>query len=172
MVSNGLHLPVASTFSLINTLTTTVHLNQSYAVFFHYQFTLWSTNQDFTCKLIVNGVDTGSMVHSGKQRHKTPTRFWMANLNSGLYTFEIHYKSSVAIDIPATYDWQGAVLQVMWFKDSHAVSDGINCYPASPPTNTYNNWGPIKDLGAILKLPNNRAILHGNLSAVHRDVLS
>jgi len=52
----------------------------------------------------------------------------MANLNAGLYTLEVHYKSPVPINNPANRDWQGAVLQVMWFKDAHAVSDGINCY--------------------------------------------
>ena len=55
----------------------------------------------------------------------------MANLNAGLYTIEIHYISPVAINTGATWDWQGAVLQVMWFKDARAVSDGINCYPVS-----------------------------------------
>jgi len=73
--------------------------------------------------------------------------------------FEIHYKSPVAIITPANWDWQGAVLQVMWFKDARAVSDGINCYPVSTPTNNYNNWGPIRDLEVILQLPNDRAIL-------------
>ena len=47
----------------------------------------------------------------------------------------------------------------MWFKDACAVSDGINCYPVSTPTNNYNNWGPIRDLEVILQLPNDRAIL-------------
>ena len=47
----------------------------------------------------------------------------------------------------------------MWFTDVRAVSDGINCYPVSTPTNNYNNWGPIRDLEVILQLPNNRAIL-------------
>ena len=70
----------------------------------------------------------------------------MANLNAGLYTFEIHYKSPVAINCPVHWDWQGAALQVMWFKDACAVSDGINCYPVSTSTNIYNNWGPIRDL--------------------------
>jgi len=80
----------------------------------------------------------------------------MANLNAGLYTFEIHYKSPVFIN---TWDRQGAVLEVMWFKDARVVSDWINCYPVSTPTNNYNNWGPIRDLEVILQLPNDRAIL-------------
>ena len=75
----------------------------------------------------------------------------------------IHLKYTInlylAINNPVSNDWQGAVLQVMWFKDARAVSDGINCYPVSTPTNNYNNWGPIRDLEVILQLPNDRAIL-------------
>ena len=51
----------------------------------------------------------------------------MANLNAGIYTIEIHYKSLVAINTPAPCDWQGAVLQVMWFKDTSAVLDSCVC---------------------------------------------
>ena len=83
----------------------------------------------------------------------------MANLNTGYYTFEIHYKSAVASNTHLTTDWQTAVLQVMWFEDARVVSDGIKCYPTSTATNNYNNWGPINDLQVILQLPNNRAIL-------------
>ena len=80
------------------------------------------------------------LVHTGKQRHITPTGFWMANLNAGHYSFEIQYKSHVDVKALATWDWQGAVLQVMWFEDAHVVSDGIKCYPTSSATNNYNNW--------------------------------
>ena len=83
----------------------------------------------------------------------------MANLNAGHYTIEIHYKSPVAISVGGNWDWQTAVLQVMWFEDTCVVSDGIKCYPTSTATNNYNNWGPINDLQVILQLPNNRAIL-------------
>jgi len=159
VVSNGLHLPPTNTFSPITTLTTTIHLDQSYSIFLHYQFTFYTGNNDFFCKLIVNGADVGSLIHTGKQGHKNPTGFWMDNLNAGLYTFKIHYKSQVAVNTEAEWDWQGAVLQVMWFKDARAVSDGINCYPVSTPINNYNNWGPIRDLEIILQLPNDRAIL-------------
>ena len=159
VVSNGLHLPVSNTFSPINTLTTTVHLDKPYSVFVHYQFTLLFTNQDFYSKLLVNDNNAGSLIHSGKQKHKNPTGFWMANLNAGHYTIQIHYKSPKAINVGANWDWQTAVLQVMWFEDAHVVSDGIKCYPTSTATNNYNNWGPINDLQVILQLPNNRAIL-------------
>ena len=82
----------------------------------------------------------------------------MANLNPGYYTFEVHYKSPVAINL-ASADWQTAVLQVMWFEDAYAESDGIKCYPAPTTANAYNNWGPIRDVEAILHLPNDGAVL-------------
>ena len=159
VVSNELKLPAVSTFSPISILTTTVHLEKPYSVFVHYQFTFGADNQDFYSKLLVNDNNAGSLVHSGKQAHKTATGFWMANLNAGYYTFEVHYKSPVAIHITVAANWQTAVLQVMWFEDARVVSDGIKCYPTSTATNNYNNWGPINDLQVILQLPNNRSIL-------------
>ena len=33
--------------------------------------------------------------------------------------------------MPASHDWQTAILQVMWFEDAYAVSDGIKCYPTT-----------------------------------------
>ena len=159
VVSDGLKLPASSTFSPINTLTTTVHLDKPYSVFVHYQVTFKTNNQDFYCKLLVNDRNAGSLIHSGKQTHKSPVGFWMVNLNAGYYTFEIHYKSPVAINVGANWDWQTAVLQVMWFEDARVVSDGIKCYPTSTATNNYNNWGPINDLQVTLQLPNDRAIL-------------
>ena len=160
VVSNELNLPASNTFfSPVNVLTTTVNLTKPHAVFVHYQFTIATPNQDFYSKLLVNDNNAGSLVHSGKQTHKTATGFWMANLNDGYYTFEVHYKSPVAIHTIAAENWQTAVLQVMWFEDARVVSDGIKCYPTSTATNNYNNWGPINDLQVILQLPNNRAIL-------------
>ena len=47
----------------------------------------------------------------------------------------------------------------MSFEDAYAVSDGIKCYPTSTTINTYNNWGLIRDVEAILHLPNNRAAI-------------
>ena len=159
VVSIGLNLPATNTFLPVNVLTTTVHLTKQYSVFVHYQFGLEALNQDLYSKLLVNDNNAGSLVHTGEQKHTTPTGFWMANLNAGHYNFEIHYKSRVAVTALATRDWQGAVLQVMWFEDARVVSDGIKCYPTSTAANNYNNWGPINDLQAILQLPNNRAIL-------------
>ena len=54
--------------------------------------------------------------------------------------------------MPASLDWQTAVLQVMWFEDTRVVFDGIKYYPTSTATNNYNNWGPINDLQVILQL--------------------
>ena len=159
IVCNELKLPATNKFSPVNVLTTTVHLTKPSSVFVHYQFTFVSLNQDFYSKLLVNDNNAGSLVHSGKQWHKTATGFWMANLNDGYYTFEVHYKSSLAIHTRVTQNWQTAVLQVMWFEDARVVSDGIKCYPTSTATNSYNNWGPINNLQVILQLPNNRAIL-------------
>ena len=159
VVSDGLKLPASSTFSPINTLNTTVNLDKPYSVFVHYQFTIRTDNYDFYSKLLVNDRNAGSLIHSGKQHHKNPTGFWMANLNAGKYKFELHYKSPAPINEDADWDWQGAVLQVMWFEDARAVSDGIKCYPTSTATNNYNNWGPINDLQLTLQLPNDRAIL-------------
>ena len=159
VVSDGLTLPARSTFSPINTLTTTVHLDKPYSVFVHYQFSWYLSNTDLYSKLLVNDRNAGSLIHSGKQVHKNPIGFWMANLNAGYYTFEIHYKSPKDINEHANYDWQTAVLQVMWFEDARVVSDGIKCYPTSIATNNYNNWGPINDLQVTLQLPNDRAIL-------------
>ena len=159
VVSNGLQLQATNTFSPVNVLTTTVHLTKQYSVFVHYQFTLLTSGYDFYSKLLVNDNNAGSLVHSGKQQHKNPIGFWMANLNAGHYNFEIYYKSPVAVNVPANWDWQTAILQVMWFEDARVVSDGIKCYPTSTATNNYNNWGPINDLQVILQLPNNRAIL-------------
>ena len=156
--SNGLTLPATSTFKPITTLTTNIHIDKPYSVFVHYQITM-GIGKDFYSKLLINYSNAGSLVHSGNQHFKTATGFYMANLNPGYYTFEVHYKSPVAINMAAGWDWQTAVLQIMWFEDAYAVSDGIKCYPTPTTTNTYNNWGPIRDVEAILHLPNDRAVL-------------
>ena len=76
VVSDGLKLPASNTFSPINTLTTTVHLDKSYSVFVHYQITWKALSQDFYSKLLVNDINAGSLIHSGKQQHKTATGFF------------------------------------------------------------------------------------------------
>ena len=59
----------------------------------------------------------------------------------------------------AGLDWQTAILQVMWFEDAFALSDGIKCHPTPTTTNAYNNWGPIRDVEGILQLPGDRTVL-------------
>ena len=157
--SNGLTLPATTTFKPITTLTTNIHIDKPYTVFVHYQITMHSANKDFYSKLLMNHGNAGSLVHSGNQRYKTATGFYMANLNPGHYKFEVRYKSPVAINMPASADWQTAILQVMWFENAFAVFDGIKCYPTPITTNTYNNWGPIRDVETILYLPSARAVL-------------
>ena len=157
--SNGLTLPATNTFQPITTLTTNIHIDKPYTVFVHYQITMQTSNTDFYSKLLINYSNAGSLVHSGNQYYKTATGFYMAKLNPGRYSFEVHYKSPVAINMPASWDWQTAILQVMWFEDAFAVSDGIKCYPTPPATNSYNNWGPIRDLETILHLPSTRVVL-------------
>jgi len=62
----------------------------------------------------------------------------MANLNPGYYSIEIHYKSPVDIKMPIEWDWQTAVLQVVWAEDANVVSDSIKCGICAA-TNAYNN---------------------------------
>ena len=158
--SDGLTLPATSgTFQPIGELTTKVHLTKSYTVFVHYQVSISSSRTDFWSKLQVNHFNAGSLVHSGNQYFKTAAGFWMGNLNPGYYTFEVHYKSSSSISMSASWDYQTAVINVMWFEDSYAVSDNIKCYPSPTTLNTYNNLGPINDVEAILKLPSSRVVL-------------
>ena len=160
VVCNGLNLPATtSTFKPIPSLTTTIHLvDKCYAVFVHYQITFGSANKDFYSKLLINYANAGSLVHSGNQLYKTATGFYMANLNPGYYTIEVHYKSPVAINMAANLDWQTAILQVVWAEDAHVVSDNIKC-DGCTALNTYDNWGSIKDTEAALHLPSARAIL-------------
>ena len=158
-VSDGLKLSATNTFKPINTLTTNIHLDKSYAVFVHYQITMGTGQNDFYSSLQINYANAGSLVHSGKQHFKTATGFYMANLNPGYYTIEVHYKSPVAIKMPSSYDWQTAILQVVWAEDAYVASDGIKCYPKPITTNAYNNWGPLHDTEVVLNLPNNRAML-------------
>ena len=158
-VSNGLYLPATTTFMPIATLTTKIHLvDKTYAAFIHYQMTFFGENADFQGKLLINNINAGSLVHSGNQHFKTATGFYMANLNPGDYTIEVYYKSPVAINMASEWDWQTAILQVVWAEDAYAVSDSIKC-DSCAATNAFNNWGPIRNTEAVLHLPSDRAIL-------------
>ena len=157
--SNGLTLPATTTFKPITTLTTNIHIDKPYTVFVHYQITMGTLNKDFYSKLLINYANAGSLVHIGNQQYKTATGLYMAKLNPGRYTFEVHYKSPLAVNMPASWDWQTAILQVMWFEDAFAVSDGIKCYSTPTTTNAYNNWGPIRNVEGVLQLPSTRAVI-------------
>jgi len=154
----GLHLSATDTYEPVTCLTTTIHIDKQFSVFIHYQITMYTSNKNFYSKLLINYDNAGSLVHIN-QYFKTPTGFYMANLNPGYYTIEVHYKSPVAITVEASWDWQTAVLQVMWFDDAHTVSDSIMCYPKTTTTNNYNNMGPIKDVEVTLQIPSDRAIM-------------
>ena len=156
---NGLRLPATNTYQPISTLTTTIHLTKPYTAFVHYQVTLGSTNTAFYSKLLINYANAGSVVHVGNHHYKTATGFYMGLLNPGYYTLEVHYRSAVSIDMLAEWDWQTAVLQVIWAEDAKVVSSGIKCLPTPPATNIYNNFGPIRDLQAVLHIPSDRVVL-------------
>ena len=83
----------------------------------------------------------------------------MGNLNPGCYTFEVHYNTSSSILLPVSWGYQTAVINVMWFEDSYAVSDNIKCYPSPTTLNTYDNLGPINDVETILQLSSSRVVL-------------
>ena len=160
VISDGLNLPVTNTFKCIPSLSTTVRIvDKFHAVFVHYQITMSTGKNDFYSKLLINYANAGSLVHSGNQTYKTATGFYMANLNPGYYTIEVHYKSPVAINMPASWDWQTAILQVVWAQDASVASDSIKCFPSPTTTNTNDNWGPIRGVEAVLYLPSDRAML-------------
>jgi len=157
--SNGLYLPATSTYQPISTLNTTIQLTRSYTAFIHYQVTLQSSNTAFFTKLLINYANVGSVVHTGNNNFKTAAGFYVAHLNPGYYTFQVHYKSAVEINMPAELDWQAAVLQVIWMEDAKAVSNGIQCLPTPPSTNTYNNLNPLEDLQTVISIPSDRVVL-------------
>ena len=74
----------------------------------------------------------------------------MAKLNPGHYRFEVHYKSTVAINMPASADWRTTVATT---SDVRSLKMLMLCLMVSnvtlyqpTTTNTYNNWGPIRDV--------------------------
>ena len=171
--SDGLHLPSTSIFKPIAALTIQLHLTSSYSVFVNYQITV-DGSAHFWTKLQISRDDdddgltnAGSLVHYGNQAYKTATGYWMDNLEPGHYTFEVHYQSSSSISVETDKDYQTAILQVMWFADAHAVSDGVRCYPRPYPLNTYNVFSPIKDLKVNLLVPSGgRVVLAGYQLAI------
>ena len=168
-VSDGINLKATSTFLPVHALTTIVHISKPSSIFVHYGITFHSGGKDFYSKLQVNYYNAGSLVHIGNQLYKTATGLWMAFLNPGVYTLEIHYKSPVNINMGKS-DWQTAVLQAFWAEDARTISDGIKCYPTPVTTNSYNIWAPLQDLNLLLHLKSPRVVLSAyQLSA---DMLS
>ena len=155
-ISNGLSLPATTTFQPITNLTCKIHLDKSCSVFVHYQMNMQTANSYVYTKLMMNTYHAGSLVHSGLNTYKSATGFYMAKLGPGDYTFQVQYQSPVAINMAADWDWQTAILQVMWFEDADVRFDGIKC-PAT--ANAYDNWGSIKDVEVILDVPNDRAVI-------------
>ena len=170
--SDGLHLPSTSVFKPIAPLTIQLHLTSSYSVFVNYQITV-DSSAHFWSKLQISHDDdgltnAGSLVHYGNQAYKTATGYWMDNIQPGHYIFEVHYKSSSSISVAADKDYQTAILQVMWFADAHAVSDGVRCYPRPYALNTYNVFSPIKNLKLNLLMPSSgRVVLACYQLAIH-----
>ena len=142
-------------------------------MFVNYQITVDSSGH-FWSKLQISHDDdgltnAGSLIYYGNQAYKIATGYWMNNLQPGHYTFEVHYKSSSSISVAADTDYQTAILQVMWFANVHAVSDGVRCYPRPHPLNKYYNvLSPIKDLKLNLFVPSSgRVVLAGYQLAIH-----
>lgn len=93
----------------------------------------------------MNSFSTGSLVHIGsQQQYKTATGYWATNINPGYYTFEVFCKSSRAISMSASKDYQTAVMNLIWFDGMHAASDGIKCH-TNPYPNAYYLLSPIKN---------------------------
>ena len=164
--SDGLYLSSTSIFKPIDPLTISLHFTSSFSVFVNYQITVGSTTQFWTKLQITRNDDgltnAGSLVRYYTQNSKTATGYWMDNLEPGHYTFEVHYKSTSSISMSVGIDYQAAILQVMWFADAHAVSDGVKCYPTPYPINTYSVFSPIKDLKVNLLVPSSgRVVIAG-----------
>ena len=164
--SDGLHLPGTSIFKPIDALTLSLSFTSKVSIFVNYQITVSSTAQFWTKLQITHNDDgltnAGSLVRYYTQSYKTPTGYWMDNLEPGHYTFEVHYKSTSSISMSTSTDYQAAILQVMWFTGVHAVSDGVKCYPTPHPINRYDVLSPIKDLKVNLLVPySGRVVIAG-----------
>ena len=144
--SNGLYLAANNDFQPIGDLTIKLTLSKPAAFFIHYQVTVDSgtTNADFWTKLRVNYINAGALVHSGNQQYKTATGYWMGNLDPGYYTFQVYYKSPVSVSMSSSSEFHTAVVNVMWFENTKAHSDGVNCEFVLNEFHYNNN--PVKDL--------------------------
>ena len=64
------------------------------------------------------------------------------------------------VSMSSSWDYQTAVINVMWFEYSYEVSDNIKCYPSPTTLNDYDNYGPMNDLEAIIQLPS-KCVVNG-----------
>ena len=79
--------------------------------------------------------------------------------NPGYYTFKILYTGTAYV--PAGLEWQAAKMDVMWFEHSttDVLSDNIKCYPSPTTSNNFDNWGPVSNIGVVVRLPKNGPML-------------
>ena len=154
-----LKLASTSSFQPINALINTVYISKPSSVFVNYQLTINKTSI-FQTKLRIDNFDVGSIVRMSTQLYKTMTGYWMGYLNPGYYTFKILYTGS-AVYVPASFEWQAAKMDVMWFEQAttDVLSDNIKCYPTPTTSNNYDNWGPIANIAVIVKLPTDGPML-------------
>jgi len=154
-----LRLPSTSSYLPIQALTTTVMISRPASVFVSYQITI-NSSSTFQTKLQIDNFDVGSIVLTHVVPFKTMTGYWMGHLGPGEYTFRVLHAGS-AVYVPKGVQWQTAKLQVMWFEldTTDVLSDNVKCYPTPITSNNYDNWGPVTNLGIIIQLPSNRALL-------------
>ena len=161
--SDGIYLTATSTFIPIGALTLCLHFTTTVTVFVNYHITVDSTTYFVTKLQIARDNDgltnAGSIVRYYNQNYKTVTGYYMENLEPGRYTFEVHYTSTSTISMQSSWDYQAAILQVMWFTGVHAVSDGVTCYPTHYSINRYGVHCPIKDLKVTLLMPYNGVMI-------------
>ena len=158
--NDELRLPYAGSYLPIQALTTTIHISTSASVFVHYQLAI-NTTSTFQTKLRIDNFDAGSIVLTYVVPFKTMTGFWMGHLGPGEYTFKVLYAGGSAVYVPKGAQWQTAKLQVTWFEldTTDVLTDNIKCYPTPITANNYDNWGPVTDLGVVIQLPSDRALL-------------
>ena len=101
--SDGLHLPSTSIFKPIDALTLSLSFTSKVSIFVNYQITVSSSAQFWTKLQITRDddglINAGSIVHYYTQSYKTPTGYWMDNLEPGHCTFEVQYKCTSSISM-------------------------------------------------------------------------
>lgn len=164
----GLYLSSTSTFKPIGALSTRIHVTESATLFIHYQLSFHDSSCDFKSILQVNSFNAGSMVHIGiQQNYKTATGYYMAYINPGYYSIEVHYTASSSISESSSSEYMTAVVNVMWFDNMFMASDGIKCYPSAHAMNRYKILSPVKDMDPVLYTRSTGVILAAYQFSVH-----